>query len=364
MKKKARKKLTYCIVIMTTLVMILLLHIPVYASAYDNAYNIHNAIAYAKEWSHGTNEKYGYIYPDCTNFVSQCLVAGGIKEDPDKWSSDSTKGLFGYSDAYNTFVNVGLLASYLKDCGYSIGEIRHGDINELKQLHMSAGDILQIDHQGDGEWDHSMICVGIDADGQFWVAGHEKPYYGPINGMSSKPVFDGLICNSSCFRVIGMTNTIGLTDVTRRYIGKTIAIKSIEVDRYVSSNTEQDIKGVNATANSLSASKLEYFDVIEGEYGEVGFRAHGNNNYLSARVDEDSKNAYIQAAYGQNYTKPQNWESFRIFERDGIQYIQSQANGKWMQVAKIESSNPLKAAGSSASTWERFQIEVVKTSSN
>ena len=154
-----------------------------------------------------------------------------------------------------------------------------------------------------------------------------------------------------------------LSDVTEKYIGKTIAIKSLEANRYVSANTDKDVTGINAAVNRTDASTWEYFDVIAGDYGVVGFKAHANGNYLSARIDQNEQQAYIQAAYGQNYTKPQSWESFRIFEKDGIQFIQSVANGKWVQAATNETDNPLKAAGTYTSTWERFKIEITNISS-
>ena len=155
-----------------------------------------------------------------------------------------------------------------------------------------------------------------------------------------------------------------LSDVTDRYIGKSITIKSLEANCYVSANTDQDIPGVNATVNHTNASSWETFDIVAGDYGVVGFKSHANGNYLSARIDQDKHNSYVQAAYGQNYTKPLSWESFRIFENNGIQYIQSEANGKWLQAATNETDTPLKAAGAFASTWERFQIEIKNSSSD
>ena len=363
MKRKTKRN-RIAIIIISIALMIALSPITVHASVYDDAYNIHDANAYADKWKKDINYKdYRDAEPDCTNFVSQCLIAGGIKES-DGWNKNHTRYLTGYTDAYNTFVNVTLLKSYLAKTGYTVGETVFCNPNEIKELDISAGDILQLDFEGDGVWDHSLFCVGLDKTGQVMVACHSPYYYGTVwqeDGMLVFEKRERQIKPSKCFCVIHMTNTSGLTDVTRRYIDKTIAIKSLEVNQYVSSNTDKDIAGINATVNKSSASTWEYFDVISGDYGEIGFRAHGNRNYLSARIDENDKNAYIQAAYGQNYIKPQSWESFRIFEKDGVQYIQSQANGKWVQASKNETDNPLRAAGASASTWERFHIEVVGT---
>ena len=171
--------------------------------------------------------------------------------------------------------------------------------------------------------------------------------------------------NYSCkYYVVHMTDTSGMVDVTNKYINKTIAIKSIEVNQYLSSNTDQNIATIDALANRSTTSTWEYFKVEAGDYGEVGLRSVANGNYLSARIDINSKFAPIRAAYGQTYEKPLSWESFRIYEKNGIQYIQSQANGKWIQVVADNTDHPVKAASKMVSTWERFQIEIVDYSPN
>lgn len=156
-------------------------------------------------------------------------------------------------------------------------------------------------------------------------------------------------------------NGAWFNEVSNQYVGKTVAIKSIEVDKYVSSNTDQDIKGINAVSNRDAAETWELFTVEAGEAGAIGFRSVANGNYLSARIDENAAYAYIQAAFGNDYSRPQSWESFRIFEWGDVQYIQSQANGKWVQVSVNESDYPIKAAADTPSTWERFQLETVNS---
>ena len=343
-------------------------------SIYEQAYNVHNAIWYAEQWAGNdgkagrgvyNSDKYervpanrGY---DCTNFVSQCLVAGGIPETS-QWNSDRTYFL-GYRDAYNTFVNVDLLCKYLSGCGYTV--------EEGNSVSVSAGDVVQFDWQNDGIYDHSTFCVG-SVNGKPCYAAHDsnrfmEPYENIVNDPSHYTVIVGgeLLQSGISIRVIHLTDTAGLKDISEKYVGKTIAIKSIESNQYVSANTDQYDSYINAMANRSTASTWEYFDVVQGDYGEIGFRSRSTGNFLSARIDDNDKYAYIQsAAYSHNYSKPQSWESFRIFEKSGVQYIQSQANGKWVQSATNEADNPLKAAGSAASTWERFQIEIVNTSSN
>lgn len=148
-------------------------------------------------------------------------------------------------------------------------------------------------------------------------------------------------------------------EISSQYVGKTVAIKSIEVGKYVSSNTDQDVKGINAVTNRDSAGTWELFTIEMGKAGAVGFRSIGNGNYLSARIDENKEYAYIQAAFGHSYSSPQSYESFRIFEWGDAHYIQSQANGKWVQVSVNESDYPIKACADIASTWERFRLETI-----
>ena len=60
-------------------------------SIYEQAYNVHNAIWYAEQWAGNDGKSGSGVYNsdkyeripanrgyDCTNFISQCLVAGGI----------------------------------------------------------------------------------------------------------------------------------------------------------------------------------------------------------------------------------------------------------------------------------------------
>lgn len=62
--------------------------------------------------------------------------------------------------------------------------------------------------------------------------------------------------------------------------------------------------------------------------------------------------------------KAKNMGSFRIYEKDSVQYIQSQANGKWVQIVANNADRPLKAANKKVSTWERFQIETINEMGN
>ena len=359
---------------------------------YENAYNIHEAITYAKnyavnedengikkgeyggkegEYGGKPNPRYEWIPAargyDCTNFVSQCLIAAGVKED-NKWNSDrfaiNLSGSSRYTDAYTTFINVNKLRDYLSSKGYAIesAKIHSGNSLGVITLYPAPGDIIQIDTDNDGIVNHSIICVGYNDKWQLCYAGHDKNrYMKPYSDIEK--VFTSFTSDFGQIYLIHMTDTRGLKDVTSRYVKKTVRIKSVQVNQYISSDTDDVNAKVNAVANRNVASTWETFVVEAGEFGTVGFRAN-NKNYLSARVDINNQFAPVQAAYGKNYSRPQAWESFRIYEKNGIQYIQSQANGKWVQVvADKDPNHTVKASAKEVSSWERFKIEEVGESS-
>lgn len=349
--------------------------LPVLANndVYNKTYNIHAAIAYADEYTDKEgdyNSIYGFYGKngDCTNFVSQCIsVAGGLPQEGRFVPNDIKK------NEDNPWTVPQNLYDYLTGTkGYDAGSFSRGysvdpedgsvSVWKSGETNISVGDIVFFDEGCKGEINHAALVVGLDESGTPCYAAHSvnrwmEPLWTPV-------IDRGWPANYSCtYYIVHMTDTAGLTDVTSQYIDKNnkkiIAIKSVEVDQYISCNTDQNVDNVDVVANSSDAGPWEYFEVIANEYGEVGFRACGNGNFLSARVDLDAAAAPIRAAYGQNYSAPEEWESFRIFEKDGIQYIRSQANGKWVQVSADKELHTVKACGQAASTWERFVIEIV-----
>lgn len=337
---------------------------------YEEAFNIHNAVQYAMtnaEQDISLNKIPDKKGGDCTYFVSKCLAAGGLPMDNDKWCDDDSKIFFNTwvsKPAYTAFTNVDALRKYLfKEKKYAVKEFKYSFDGNLSSL-PSAGDIIQIDSNFDGKGEHSVFCVGYqnDKDGnlKLLVAQHSP------NKIVSFHEFLSWYKKYGKIRIyyIHMTDTYGLADVTNKYIGKYIAIKSMETDQYVSSNTDQDTTTIDVLANRAAASTWEYFKAEAGDYGEIGFRSVGNGNYLSAKIDINSKFAPIRAAYGKTYEKPQSWESFRIYEKKGIQYIQSQANGKWLQADADHADHPVKAASKEVRSWECFKIEIADYSPN
>lgn len=57
----------------------------------EDDYDVIKAVEYAKKYALEANPKYPLFEQNCTNFVSQCLLEGGIKPDGDGEVSDSKK---------------------------------------------------------------------------------------------------------------------------------------------------------------------------------------------------------------------------------------------------------------------------------
>ena len=371
-------------------------------AVYEGTYSIHNAIAYAQQYAYSFNGQYEIAYAvvetsagkrtleeDCTNFVSQCLLAGGIPSN-EAWNGDSSHWTFvgketypdlydssrsntvyrGYSDGYTTFVNAGWFNRHFTDRGYLVErsvEIA-GEALSINDLRPAVGDVIQFDWEGDGIIDYTMICCGYQANEGPCFAGHSGPaFMKPFSQIQSTRPFTYSPAlghaSGTVVYLIHMTDTAGLTDITSRYqAGQVVAIRSGAVGQYISSNTDRRGDRVDAVADRDAAGTWELFKIEKNRYGEVGFRSLGNGNFLSARVDRNDRSAPLQAAFGWDYQDPLAWESFRIFERDGLQYIQSQANGKWVQVDADKAPHQVRASAGTAGTWEQFSIEIVPAS--
>ncbi len=136
-----------------------LLYIPVLlfmAASETIAYEQQDAIIYALDHYENYNEKYDNFSPaDCANFISQCLIAGGIRTDDDeilkkagipKWMVK--KG--------GVIYNCKSLGKYLKRKGAGYNKIT--TINDIP-LGLSSGDVVIFQHKVlTCKW-HAVIIV-------------------------------------------------------------------------------------------------------------------------------------------------------------------------------------------------------------
>lgn len=127
-------------------------------------YDRRRAVQYAERWWNEFNPAYNKFTDDCTNFISQCLHAGGI---PMWGSPKKAKGWWmrGKSWSY----------SWTSAHGFYLLLARSGGIRTKKVAYpqeLNIGDIICIDFEGTGRFDHSLIVTAKDANGMPLVNAH------------------------------------------------------------------------------------------------------------------------------------------------------------------------------------------------
>lgn len=127
-------------------------------------YDRMKAVQYAERWWNEFNPAYYKFTDDCTNYISQCLHAGGI---PMWGAPNKNKGWWirGKSWSY-TWTTAHSLYHLLK----AGNAIRTKQVKTAKELNL--GDILCIDFEGDGRFDHNLIVTAKDQDGMPLVNAH------------------------------------------------------------------------------------------------------------------------------------------------------------------------------------------------
>ncbi|MDR0857777.1 MAG: amidase domain-containing protein [Oscillospiraceae bacterium] len=125
-------------------------------------YNPANAVAYAHKWAFLRNPRYGdfsNLGGDCTNFISQCLRAGGLPMDYSPvlgWFYNSM------SSRSPSFTGVEFLYSYLTGGGNPAARVT--DFRNIV-----PGNVIQLSFDG-LTFAHSLLVVG--ADSEITVATH------------------------------------------------------------------------------------------------------------------------------------------------------------------------------------------------
>lgn len=123
------------------------------------------AVRYAELWWDRRNPAFPNVVNDCTNFVSQCLFAGGIPMigQPVRsrgWWQSRTNWSFTWTVANS-------LRWYMSGSGNVFGTIEAERADKL-----IPGDVICYDFNGDGRWDHNSIVTAIDASGEPLVNAH------------------------------------------------------------------------------------------------------------------------------------------------------------------------------------------------
>lgn len=134
-------------------------------------YRREEAAAYADRWWKDGNPEFETFEVDCTNYVSQCLFAGGA---PINYTGKRETGWWykGYNGAqewwsYSWAVSDSL-QRYLS--GSRISGLRAEIMERPDQLML--GDVIQYDWDGNGHFQHSTIVTAFDAGGMPLVNAH------------------------------------------------------------------------------------------------------------------------------------------------------------------------------------------------
>lgn len=123
------------------------------------SYNVSKAIAYADKYCINYNSSYNSYKGrggDCANFVSQCLYAGGFKQDS-VWYRHSV-----------AWINVMKQIAHFK---------QYGKFLNATNGNLLKGNPIYFDWNGDGVYDHATICVGRNNSGTAILDSHTRDLY-------------------------------------------------------------------------------------------------------------------------------------------------------------------------------------------
>lgn len=123
------------------------------------------AVKYANRWWNSYNPAYRKFDVDCTNYVSQCLHAGGapMTGSPNRgqgWWYGTSSWSFSWAVAHS-------LRWYLSGSTSGLKGKEMGAATEL-----IPGDVICYDFEDDGNWNHNTIVVAKDQNGEPLVNAH------------------------------------------------------------------------------------------------------------------------------------------------------------------------------------------------
>ncbi|WP_071459001.1 amidase domain-containing protein [Bacillus massilinigeriensis] len=128
-------------------------------------YNRLKAVQYAERWWNENNPAFFSFGDDCTNYISQCLYAGGAPmhgypKRGDGWWMKNNDWSYSWTVA-------NALRIYLSRPKFGL---KTKEMESAEQLLL--GDIICYDFNGDGRYDHTTIVTAKDGDGMPLVNAH------------------------------------------------------------------------------------------------------------------------------------------------------------------------------------------------
>ncbi|KHF37909.1 amidase domain-containing protein [Halalkalibacter okhensis] len=126
---------------------------------HNRSYNRLEAVRYAERWWDDYNPQYRKFTNNCTNYISQCLHAGGANMNgyPNRssgWWFRSNNWSYSWTVAH-------AFRWYLSGAN---GGLRGEEKESAREL--EPGDVICYDFDGNGRWQHSTIVVDKDANGE------------------------------------------------------------------------------------------------------------------------------------------------------------------------------------------------------
>ncbi|WP_442603014.1 amidase domain-containing protein [Paenibacillus sp. KN14-4R] len=134
------------------------------------SYSRDKVAQYAERWWDSYNPAYLKFEVDCTNFVSQCLFAGGA---PMNYTGKRDQGWWYVGKNYNqelwsfSWAVANALESYVP---HSNKGLRGKIVSSPREL--DIGDMISYDWEGDGKYTHSTVVVAKDDYGMPLVNAH------------------------------------------------------------------------------------------------------------------------------------------------------------------------------------------------
>lgn len=129
------------------------------------SYDRRAAVQYAERWWNSYNPQYRRFDDDCTNYISQCLRAGGAP----MWGSPSRETGWWYT-GNNWSFSWAVAHSFRWYLSGSEQGMKGTEVSSPDQL--TYGDVICYDFEGDGRWDHTTIVTAKDAYGMPLVNAH------------------------------------------------------------------------------------------------------------------------------------------------------------------------------------------------
>lgn len=138
------------------------------SAAYPPTYDRQRAVAYAEQHWNRPNPHYATFAEDCTNFVSQCLHAGGI---PMVFTNNRSTGWWyrggrnpNWSYSWAVAHSLYLMLRSGKAPFYA-QRVEHASLLEI-------GDVICYDFDGDNRWQHNTVVVAKDRNNMPLVNAH------------------------------------------------------------------------------------------------------------------------------------------------------------------------------------------------